>query len=92
VNLPDEEIAVLYGPNGEPLAYTCQRCFAMGAGGPPHGWNNPCPQQLEADAAYIAKLDSERQYYDRAGFGANDMSSAMRQMGAFFQQETREDE
>ena len=70
------EIPLAYGP--------CPVCASMGAGQPPHGWEQPCPIVVARENAYIEKLEAERAYYERAAFTAVDSGGAMQAIAKGF--------
>lgn len=83
--------------NYQNLPYICQSCFTMKVGRWPHPEGEQCPATQARDAAYIAKLEAERdaaiaqrEYYERAGMPMLDMAEMARAMTNMFKKEDDE--
>lgn len=57
----------------------CSICGAVGWGKWPHPEGEPCPQKVFIDEAYVAMLDAQRAYYERAAFSSVDFGELLRQ-------------
>lgn len=58
--------------------YTCQACYAIARGRPPHGWNVPCPSALQNAETYRARQDAERMAFIRQGQRDSEIGRANR--------------